>query len=117
MQRPFFFCLFFFSRPKCLATEHLFIFFFSSPPHVTQHSTKTVRLYDVMRNTVRAKYNHKAAVLDCCFSDDNHAISGAIDRAVKMYEFSTRLSVLRGGRGSACFAHKLSEVPPVCVCV
>jgi cell cycle arrest protein BUB3 len=38
-----------------------------------------------MRNTMRAKYNHKAAVLDCTFSDDAHAISGGIDRAVKVY--------------------------------
>jgi cell cycle arrest protein BUB3 len=51
---------------------------------------QTVRLYDVMRNTMRAKYNHKAAVLDCCFSDDTHSISGGIDRAVKVYDYSSQ---------------------------
>ena len=28
---------------------------------------KSVRLYDVISNTMRKKYHHNGAVLDCCF--------------------------------------------------
>lgn len=31
----------------------------------------TVRLYDVMSNTMRLKYNHQQPVLDCCFQVGN----------------------------------------------
>jgi len=46
----------------------------------------TVRLYDVVRNEARIKYNNKASVLDCCFADPTLAYSGGIDRTLKMYE-------------------------------
>ena len=42
-----------------------------------------MRFYDVSRNQLRGKYNHKAAVLDCCFSDLTHAYSGALDGTLK----------------------------------
>jgi cell cycle arrest protein BUB3 len=48
----------------------------------------SVRLYDPIRNEPRAKYNHKASVLACCFSDSAHAFSGGIDRTFKMYEIN-----------------------------
>jgi hypothetical protein len=44
-----------------------------------------VRLYDVRKNFLISQYHHKAAVLDCCFSDDAHAFSGGLDRSIKMY--------------------------------
>jgi len=44
-------------------------------------------MYDVVGNTVRYKYTHKAAVLDCCFSDLTHVFSGGLDKGVSMYVF------------------------------
>lgn len=42
-------------------------------------------MYDVVGNTMRYKYTHKAAVLDCCFSDSMHIFSGGLDKEVSMY--------------------------------
>ncbi|KAK3739385.1 hypothetical protein QZH41_015772 [Actinostola sp. cb2023] len=47
-----------------------------------------VRLYDVQNNTMRLKYNHANAVLDCCFQDGVHSYSGGLDRTLKMYDFN-----------------------------
>eukprot|EP01122_Echinamoeba_exundans_P013320 TRINITY_DN5799_c0_g1_i1.p1 TRINITY_DN5799_c0_g1~~TRINITY_DN5799_c0_g1_i1.p1 ORF type:complete len:331 (+),score=67.71 TRINITY_DN5799_c0_g1_i1:44-1036(+) len=46
----------------------------------------TVRLYDVYKNTLTARYNHKAAVLTSCWSDDYHCFSGGLDKTVKLYD-------------------------------
>lgn len=46
---------------------------------------QSVRLYDVTANQQRLKFEHKAAVLDCCFSDGAHGFSGGLDKRVKMY--------------------------------
>lgn len=42
-------------------------------------------MYDVVGNTMRYKYTHKAAVLDCCFSDSMHIYSGGLDKGVSVY--------------------------------
>ncbi|XP_020906748.1 mitotic checkpoint protein BUB3 [Exaiptasia diaphana] len=47
-----------------------------------------VRLYDVQENTMRLKYNHTSAVLDCCFQDGVHSYSGGLDKTLKMYDFN-----------------------------
>lgn len=49
-------------------------------------SLQTVRLYDTNNAgaATRFTYKHKAAVLDCCFLNDNTVFSGGLDRAVKM---------------------------------
>ena len=49
----------------------------------------TVRLYDVSTNFMRMKYNHSAAVLDCCFQDNVHAFSGGLDKCLRAYDFNT----------------------------
>lgn len=46
---------------------------------------QTVRFYDVATNEQRSKYDHRAAVLACCFSDGNHAYSGGLDTSVREY--------------------------------
>jgi len=49
----------------------------------------TVQLHDAQLNQLRAKYEHKAAVLDCCFSDDTRAFSGGLDCGLTMHDFHT----------------------------
>src|SRR5262249_13627345 len=44
---------------------------------------QTVRFYDVKANEHKAKFDHRAAVLACCFSDANHAFSGGLDTVVR----------------------------------
>jgi cell cycle arrest protein BUB3 len=44
-----------------------------------------VRFYDVKANEQKSKYDHRAAVLACCFSDSNHAFSGGLDTALRSY--------------------------------
>ncbi|TDL25339.1 WD40 repeat-like protein [Rickenella mellea] len=43
----------------------------------------TVRFYDVAANEQKSKFDHRAAVLDCCFSDGSHAYSGSLDHSVR----------------------------------
>jgi cell cycle arrest protein BUB3 len=52
---------------------------------------KTVRLYDAAKNTMRAKYEQKAGVLDVCFQsdDDTKAYCGGIDRNLVMIDLKT----------------------------
>ncbi|KAJ7423651.1 mitotic checkpoint protein BUB3 isoform X4 [Pitangus sulphuratus] len=49
----------------------------------------TVRLYDVPANTMRLKYQHSGAVLDCAFYDPTHAWSGGLDQQLKMHDLNT----------------------------
>ena len=46
---------------------------------------QTVRFYDVATNEQKSKYDHRAAVLACCFSDDKHGYSGGLDTSVREY--------------------------------
>ncbi|KAI0667190.1 WD40 repeat-like protein [Trametes maxima] len=43
----------------------------------------TVRFYDVTANEQKSKFDHRAAVLACCFSDSTHAFSGGLDTSVR----------------------------------
>ncbi|XP_005089574.1 mitotic checkpoint protein BUB3 [Aplysia californica] len=49
----------------------------------------SVRLYDVVADSMRFKYTHSAPVLDCCFYDAVHSFSGGIDKQLKMYDFNS----------------------------
>ncbi|XP_076461955.1 mitotic checkpoint protein BUB3-like [Babylonia areolata] len=49
----------------------------------------SVRLYDVVANDMRLKYQHMAPVLDCCFQDAVHSYSGGLDRVLKCFDFNT----------------------------
>ncbi|ELU09330.1 hypothetical protein CAPTEDRAFT_21337 [Capitella teleta] len=61
----------------------------------------TVRLFDVSTNFMRMKYNHSAAVLDCCFQDNVHAYSGGLDKTLKAYDFNTNSETQVGSHDSA----------------
>jgi cell cycle arrest protein BUB3 len=56
----------------------------------------TVRLYDVTRNQMKLQYNHKAAVLDCSFTDTFHSVSGGMDLQLKYVDLITRNEVVLG---------------------
>ncbi|XP_064465608.1 mitotic checkpoint protein BUB3-like [Ornithodoros turicata] len=56
----------------------------------------TVRLYDVVSNTMRLKYNHKGPVLDCCFQDAVHAWSAGVDGQVKSFDFNCSAETIVG---------------------
>eukprot|EP01104_Vermistella_antarctica_P017780 TRINITY_DN636_c0_g2_i1.p1 TRINITY_DN636_c0_g2~~TRINITY_DN636_c0_g2_i1.p1 ORF type:complete len:331 (+),score=59.08 TRINITY_DN636_c0_g2_i1:212-1204(+) len=56
----------------------------------------SVRLYDVSSNAIRTQYNHKAAVLDCCFADNTTAFSGGVDKTVQSYDFNTSTQIKLG---------------------
>jgi hypothetical protein len=48
-------------------------------------ATQSVRLYDSKKNALLHSYEHKAAVLDCCFSEDDAVgFSGGLDRSLVM---------------------------------
>jgi len=77
----------------------------SSPPFDSISSTKfspnnpnhllvsswdtTVRFYDIAANEQKCKFDHRAAVLDCCFSDGGHAYSGGLDPSVREFDLAT----------------------------
>lgn len=51
---------------------------------------QTVRLYEVgekggKESEPKAKFDHRAAVLACCFSDASHGFSGGLDTSVREY--------------------------------
>eukprot|EP00696_Hemimastix_kukwesjijk_P018241 gnl/Hemi2/7076_TR2420_c0_g1_i1.p1 gnl/Hemi2/7076_TR2420_c0_g1~~gnl/Hemi2/7076_TR2420_c0_g1_i1.p1 ORF type:complete len:350 (+),score=68.19 gnl/Hemi2/7076_TR2420_c0_g1_i1:50-1051(+) len=60
-----------------------------------------VRLYDVQTNSIRFKYEHTAAVLDACFSDNTHCFSGGVDRTLKTCELSTGTEEVIGSHDNA----------------
>ncbi|OBS68901.1 hypothetical protein A6R68_02569 [Neotoma lepida] len=49
----------------------------------------SVRLYDVPANSMRLKYQHTGAVLDCAFYDPTHAWSGGLDHQLEMHDLNT----------------------------
>mmetsp|Transcript_77830 Transcript_77830/g.209756 ORF Transcript_77830/g.209756 Transcript_77830/m.209756 type:complete len:330 (+) Transcript_77830:76-1065(+) len=56
-----------------------------------------VRMYDVVTNSKKAQYSHKAAVLDCCWgADQTRCFSGSVDRTVKAFDFGTGTDMLLG---------------------
>lgn len=61
-----------------------------------------VRLYNVAArdNPLRSTYSHSNAVLDCCFSDSNHAFSGGLDRSLVAYDFVSQQQTTLGMKGS-----------------
>ena len=56
---------------------------------------QTTRLYDVDTNTCKAKFYHKAAVLDSCFVSTTALISGGLDKSVMMYVRPSRTFLTR----------------------
>ncbi|CAL1542128.1 unnamed protein product [Lymnaea stagnalis] len=62
---------------------------------------ETVRLYDVVADSMRFKYTHSAPVLDCCFYDAVHSFSGGLDKTLKMYDFNTSTDQIIGNHDGA----------------
>jgi len=67
----------------------------SNPDHLLVSSWDThVRLYEVGErggkdSEAKAKFDHRAAVLTCCFSDGAHGYSGGLDTAVRELDLRT----------------------------
>ncbi|EAT40825.1 AAEL007469-PA [Aedes aegypti] len=56
----------------------------------------SVRLYDVVNNTLRQKYYHDAPVLDCAFHDSVRTVSAGLDNLVKLYDLNTHAESILG---------------------
>ncbi|KAI5116551.1 hypothetical protein M0805_007559 [Coniferiporia weirii] len=63
----------------------------NNPSHLLVSSwDTTVRFYDVNANEQKCKFDHRAAVLDCCFSaDGRHAFSGGLDTSVREFDLES----------------------------
>ncbi|KAH8115359.1 WD40 repeat-like protein [Phellopilus nigrolimitatus] len=63
----------------------------NNPDHLIVSSwDTTVRFYDVAANEQKCKFDHRAPVLDCCFSPDGrHAFSGGLDTSVREFDLET----------------------------
>ncbi|KXS20559.1 budding uninhibited by benzimidazoles 3-like protein, isoform CRA_b [Gonapodya prolifera JEL478] len=62
---------------------------------------KHVRLHDVQSNSLRHKYSHKAAVFDVCFAEPHVAVSGGLDKRVKMVDLNTGQESILGKHDDA----------------
>ena len=65
------------------------------------HLSQTVRLYEVGQvdgkpSEQKTKFDHRAAVLDCCFSDATHAFSGGLDTYVRQSVYNSSISCTPG---------------------
>jgi cell cycle arrest protein BUB3 len=60
-----------------------------------------VRLYDSYTDALKAKFHHKAAVLDCCSSPNLTLFSGGLDRAVKSYDLNSGQDITLGTHDKA----------------
>lgn len=69
-----------------------------SPLLLVSSWDRGVRLYDAAAgdSAQRCSYFHINAVLDCCFSDLNHAFSGGLDRSLVMFDFTTQKQITLG---------------------
>ncbi|PSN38337.1 Mitotic checkpoint protein BUB3 [Blattella germanica] len=68
----------------------------------------TVRLYDVITNSMRLKYSHDRPVLDVCFQDAVHSYSGGLDNTLKMYDFNSNTETVVGTHDDAIRAIEYS---------
>lgn len=52
---------------------------------VYQVMLQSVRVYDVLANSLKTKLTQKAAVLDCGFTSNETIVLGGLEKAVKLY--------------------------------
>jgi len=64
----------------------------------------TVRLYDVVANEQKAKFDHRAAVLACTFGDATHAYSGGLDTGIRELDLSAEKVTYLGQHENAVSA-------------
>ncbi|KAI6101440.1 WD40-repeat-containing domain protein [Pisolithus croceorrhizus] len=77
----------------------------TSPDHLLVSAwDTTVRLYDVVANEQKAKIDHRAAVLTCCFGDATQAYSGGLDNGVRELDLTTENVTCLGQHGNAVSA-------------
>ncbi|CAH1761490.1 6318_t:CDS:2 [Entrophospora sp. SA101] len=76
-----------------------------SPTHsnylIVSSWDKTVKLYDVSENSLRASFDHNAAVLDCCFSDRECVYSAGLDQCVRSFDVNTSNDTIIGTHDKA----------------
>ncbi|KAF9164001.1 hypothetical protein DFQ27_004032 [Actinomortierella ambigua] len=86
------------------------VVFHPSKPEILLVSSwdKSVRLYDVSKNQQKSRYDHQAAVLDCCFGEDMNAYSGGLDRTIRMHDFTSNTGRTLGSHGDAVRAMEYS---------
>ncbi|QRW05258.1 mitotic checkpoint protein BUB3,1 [Ceratobasidium sp. AG-Ba] len=69
----------------------------STPQHLLAASWDgNARLYDIAQNDCRSTLQHKAAVLDCCFSGGNQAFTGGLDTWVRSWDLETEKMAVLG---------------------
>jgi cell cycle arrest protein BUB3 len=66
----------------------------------------SVRLYDVLNNTLRTRYSHgingsNLPVFDCCFQDPIHVWSGGLDNALKAFDINSGTETVVGSHDNA----------------
>ncbi|KAK3822950.1 MAG: mitotic checkpoint protein BUB3-like protein [Benniella sp.] len=86
------------------------VVFHPSRPEVLMVSSwdTSVALHDVVKNQQIGKYNHEAAVLDCCFGEGMEAYSGGLDRTVRMHDFASGKDIVLGSHEDAVRAMAFS---------
>ncbi|XP_040574965.1 mitotic checkpoint protein BUB3 [Lepeophtheirus salmonis] len=70
---------------------------------------KSVRLYDVINDTLRVKYSHSAPVLDCTFQDPIRVWSGGLDGSLKTFDINSGTETLIGSHEKAVKCVRYSE--------
>ncbi|EJD08042.1 WD40 repeat-like protein [Fomitiporia mediterranea MF3/22] len=72
----------------------------SNPSHLLVSSwDTTVRYYDIDANEEKCKFDHRAAVLDCCFSSDaKHAFTGGLDTSVRDFDLEKEILIRHLGQ-------------------
>ncbi|KDQ54325.1 hypothetical protein JAAARDRAFT_38492 [Jaapia argillacea MUCL 33604] len=61
----------------------------------------TVRFYDVVKNEQKCKFDHRAAVLSCCFAEETKGYSGGLDTSVRQLQLDTEKSTVLGQHDNA----------------
>ncbi len=61
----------------------------------------TLRLYDVVNNTLRVRFARSAPLLDCCFQDPIHVWSGGLDSALYSSDINSSTETAVGSHDNA----------------
>lgn len=69
----------------------------------------SVRLYDTSQNILKTSFQHRASVLDCCFSEDSsdRIYSSGLDKTVKSFDIKTGVEFVVGNheKGVRCIEY------------
>ncbi|KAH9937962.1 WD40 repeat-like protein [Amylocystis lapponica] len=82
----------------------------TNPSHLLVSSwDTTVKFYDIAKNEQKSKYDHRAAVLTCCFADGAHAYSGGLDTSVRGLDLEAEKSTHVGQHSDAISSMNFSR--------